>query len=95
MLSVLTALQITTFLVFAIIGCVFTIIQMIVAAAGASKVDDTFGDIYLSDCRSTSTSCNEVSRVSVKHIVVKLATCGHVLCWYTSFQASPCSRSVY
>ena len=39
----LTALQIITFMVFAIIGCVFAMIQLIVAAKGASNVDDRFG----------------------------------------------------
>ena len=52
----LTALQINTFMVFAIIGCVFAAIQVIVAASGAANIDSRYN---FDDC--TGTVCNDVS----------------------------------
>ena len=62
MMMMLTALQITAFLVSAIVGCVFAVIQMIVAADGASNVLDHYGS-HLEGCPW----CNDVSRFTVKH----------------------------
>jgi len=45
-LLTLIVLQINTFMVFAIIGCVFSAIQLIVAADGASNVDTYYGNSY-------------------------------------------------
>jgi len=53
----LTALQIITFMVFAIIGAVFAAIQLIVAADGAGNIDT-----LATDC--TGSGCDDVSRVS-------------------------------
>ena len=53
----LTVLQITTFMVFAIIGAVFAAIQLIVAADGAGNIDT-----LATDC--TGSGCDDVSRFS-------------------------------
>jgi len=50
----LIVLQINTFMVFAIIGCVFSIIQLIVAGDGASIVDAFYGSSYNSDVSHVS-----------------------------------------
>ena len=61
----LTALQINTFMVFSIVGAVIAVVQLIVAADGASTLDEYY-ERYLPGsrrCRS-STFCKEVSHFS-------------------------------
>ena len=56
----LIALQIVTFMVLAIIGCMFAAIQLILAASGASAVHFHYGSYISSSCFVPV--CNEASR---------------------------------
>ena len=58
-------------MVFAIIGCVVAAIQMIVAAAGASRVKSRYGHVF------GPSSCDDCSEVSVVLYIISCLNFGN------------------